>query len=247
MFKSRILITGFYCNVSHWEARHPLEARRDPCSRWRYLFSKYLTHSASYRVTNTGPGVAGASGAVARAPRQPSTRLRGSRRVTHTRTDLSWLARCWLTPPLKRGVVLPITATPPASSVTASSLVPRPLLSTVRFSQSFRTAASAAFAFAVSFHTVTFCSARPYIPFPHTAALSSARLPAHGCPSQLSPFRSLLAHDFRRIRSPLPAFASFTVFRTRRSPLSQPSHTAFRTRSLSATIAFRSLLAHGCL
>ena len=40
-------------NVSRWEARHPLEARHDPCSRWRYLFSKYLTPSASYRVTNT--------------------------------------------------------------------------------------------------------------------------------------------------------------------------------------------------
>ena len=35
-------------NESHWEARHPLEARHDPCSRWRYLFSKYLTPSASY-------------------------------------------------------------------------------------------------------------------------------------------------------------------------------------------------------
>ena len=34
-------------NVTHWEARH------DPCSRWRYLFSKYLTPSAAYRVTNT--------------------------------------------------------------------------------------------------------------------------------------------------------------------------------------------------
>ena len=75
-----------------------------------------------------------------------------------------------------------------------------------------------------------FCSARPHIPFPHTAALSSARLPAHGCPSQLSPFRSLLAHDFRCIRPILPASASFTVFRTRRS---QPF-----AHSLSHTIAF---------
>ena len=40
-------------NVTHWEARHPLEARQDPRSRWRYLFSKYLTASAAYRVTNT--------------------------------------------------------------------------------------------------------------------------------------------------------------------------------------------------
>ena len=40
-------------NVSHREARHPLKARHDPCSRWRYLFSDYLIPSAAYRVTNT--------------------------------------------------------------------------------------------------------------------------------------------------------------------------------------------------
>ena len=40
-------------NVTHWEARHPLEARHDPCRRWQYLFSKYLTPSTVYRVTNT--------------------------------------------------------------------------------------------------------------------------------------------------------------------------------------------------
>ena len=40
-------------NVHPWEARHPLEARHDPCSRWRYLFPKYLTPSAAYRVAIT--------------------------------------------------------------------------------------------------------------------------------------------------------------------------------------------------
>ena len=47
------MVTFKISNVSHWEARHPLEARHDPCSRWRYLFSKYLTPTAAYRVSNT--------------------------------------------------------------------------------------------------------------------------------------------------------------------------------------------------
>ena len=46
-------VRGREGNVSHWEARHPLEARHNPCSRWRDLFSKYLTPSTSYRVANT--------------------------------------------------------------------------------------------------------------------------------------------------------------------------------------------------
>ena len=45
--------SGIWGNVSHREARHPLEARHDPCSRWRYPFSKYLIPSAAYQVTNT--------------------------------------------------------------------------------------------------------------------------------------------------------------------------------------------------
>ena len=47
------IATGEGLNVSHWEVRHPPEARHDPCSRQRYVFSKYLTPSAAYRVTNT--------------------------------------------------------------------------------------------------------------------------------------------------------------------------------------------------
>ena len=45
--------TSSMAHRSSWKARHPLEARHDPCSRQQYLFSKYLTPSAAYRVTNT--------------------------------------------------------------------------------------------------------------------------------------------------------------------------------------------------
>ena len=72
------------------------------------------------------PGVAGASGAVARAPRQPlhvTTWL--APRHPHASRPFP-VGEMLADPPFKRGVVLPITATPSASSVTASSLFPHP-------------------------------------------------------------------------------------------------------------------------
>ena len=93
------------------------------------------------------------SGAVARAPRQPLhvTMWLAPR---HPPTSRPFpVGEVLADPPFKRGVVLPITATPSASSVTASSLFPRSLLSTIRLSQSFRTASSG---------SVRFCSLFPY-------------------------------------------------------------------------------------
>ena len=70
-------------------------------------------------------------------------------------------------------MVLLITATPSASSVAASSLFPWPLLSTIRFSQSFRTAA---------FGSVRFCSLFPYGHFLQRSPLYTAVQDRPGSP-----------------------------------------------------------------
>ena len=104
-------------------------------------------------ILHKSPGVAGASGAVARAPRQPlhvTTWL--APRHPHASRPFP-VGEMLADSPFKRGVVLPITATSSASSVTASSLFPQSLLSTIRHSQSFRMA---------SFGSVRFCSLFPY-------------------------------------------------------------------------------------
>ena len=72
------------------------------------------------------PSVAGASGAVARALRQPlhvTTWL--APRHLHASRPFP-VGEMLADPPFKRGVVLPITVTPSASSITASSLFPHP-------------------------------------------------------------------------------------------------------------------------
>ena len=170
---------------------------------------------------------------MARAPRQPlhvTTWL--TPRHPHASRPFP-VGEMLADPPFGGGVVLPITATPSASSVTASSLFPRPLLSTIRFSQSFRTAA---------FGSVRFCSFFPYRHFLQRSPLYT--IPAHGRFEQRSPSGTRLpvaalafSQSFgTRLSLHTVAFAGFRFFHSL-------SHTALASfaafaHSISHTVAF---------
>ena len=154
-------------------------------------------------------------------------------------------------PLLKRAWYRPIRATPSASSVTASRLFPSSWFPRPQVGHhslfSFRTQPLfAAFAFAISFHTVIFSSTRPYILFPHTATLSSVHLSQS--PVTRLPVAALaFSQSFgTRLSSHTVAFAGVRLFHSL-SHTALASFAAFRTRSLLVAIAFRSLLVRGCL
>ena len=127
---------------------------------------------------------------------------------------------------------------PSSTSVTASRLFflfARPLSSIIRSPQSPRTRSLlAAYAFAVSLHTVAFGSFRCYIAFPHTAAFGTVHLFF---------FRSLLTHPFADFSHTI-ACGSFRLFGSLAYPFAGFSQTtaygSFRLFAVLHTVAFGS-------